>query len=198
MQRLEVSGAVRHIYVVRRQRVKVRGLTCELVHSPPPRFEVKNVWSYDIVLLYACMSLTRTNLPWMSIGKFPDWRNNTVWVLLKTNDSDNVFWRAEQPIRRSQWPLGLRCRSGPVAFWDCRFVSHRGHVSLSAVSVVCCQIKVFATSWSLLNRNPTGCGGLWVWSRNLVNKTGLIQWGAVAPKKKKTKTTHPGLSYSSD
>jgi hypothetical protein len=28
---------------------------------------------------------------------------------------------------------------------------------LSFVSVVCCQVEVFATDWSLVQRNPTEC-----------------------------------------
>ena len=39
-----------------------------------------------------------------------------------------------------------------------RFESHRGHGYLSVVSVVCCQVKVSATSWSLVQRSPTDCG----------------------------------------
>jgi len=29
---------------------------------------------------------------------------------------------------------------------------------LSVVSVVCCQVEVSATSWSLVQRSPTDCG----------------------------------------
>jgi hypothetical protein len=29
---------------------------------------------------------------------------------------------------------------------------------MSVVSVVCCQVEVSATSWSLVQRSPTGCG----------------------------------------
>jgi len=29
---------------------------------------------------------------------------------------------------------------------------------LSVVSVVCCQVEVSATSWSLVQRSPTECG----------------------------------------
>ena len=32
------------------------------------------------------------------------------------------------------------------------------HWCLSVVSVVCCQIEVSATSWSLVQRSPTDCG----------------------------------------
>ena len=57
---------------------------------------------------------------------------------------------------RSQWPcflmrgfaaaslLGLCVRFPPRAW-------------LSVLSVVCCQVEVFATSWSLVQRNPTEC-----------------------------------------
>jgi hypothetical protein len=30
--------------------------------------------------------------------------------------------------------------------------------NLSLVSVVCCQVEVSATSWSLVKRSPTDCG----------------------------------------
>jgi hypothetical protein len=35
---------------------------------------------------------------------------------------------------------------------------HRWHGCLSLVSVVCCQVEVFATGWSLVQRSPTDCG----------------------------------------
>ena len=40
---------------------------------------------------------------------------------------------------------------------DLGFESHRGHGYLSVVSVVCCQVEVSATSWSLVQRSPTDC-----------------------------------------
>ena len=45
----------------------------------------------------------------------------------------------------------------PLACWDLGFESHRGHGYLSVVSVVCCQVEVSATSWSLVQRSPTDC-----------------------------------------
>jgi hypothetical protein len=54
---------------------------------------------------------------------------------------------------RSQWPRGR-----PLACWDCGFESHRGNGCLSVVSVVCCQVEVSATDWSLVQRNPADCG----------------------------------------
>jgi len=45
-----------------------------------------------------------------------------------------------------------------LAWWDCRFESHRVHGCLSVVSVVCCKVEVSAKDWSLVQRSPTDCG----------------------------------------
>ena len=58
------------------------------------------------------------------------------------------------PQSRSQQGSGLR----PLPCWDRGFESHRGHGYLSVVSVMCCQVEVSATSWSLVQRSPTDCG----------------------------------------
>jgi hypothetical protein len=36
--------------------------------------------------------------------------------------------------------------------------SRLGHGCLSVVRVVCCQVEVSATGWSLVHRSPTECG----------------------------------------
>jgi hypothetical protein len=36
--------------------------------------------------------------------------------------------------------------------------SRLGHGCLSVVSVVCCQVEVSATGWSLVQRSPIECG----------------------------------------
>ena len=62
------------------------------------------------------------------------------------------------PEGRSQWPRGLRRRSTaarPLRLW---VRIPPGHVCLSVVSVVCCQVEVSATDWSLVQRSPTDCG----------------------------------------
>jgi hypothetical protein len=45
-----------------------------------------------------------------------------------------------------------------LACWDCGFESRLGHGCLSLLSVVCCQVEVSATGWSLVQRSPTECG----------------------------------------
>jgi hypothetical protein len=46
----------------------------------------------------------------------------------------------------------------PLACWDWGFESRKGHGCLSLVTVVCCQVEVFASDRSLVQRRPTECG----------------------------------------
>jgi len=66
--------------------------------------------------------------------------------------------------------VGLR----PLASWDFGFESRGegGDVCVSLVSVVCCQINVCASDWSLVQRSPTEYG-VWVWSCSLDMKAAL-------------------------
>ena len=45
----------------------------------------------------------------------------------------------------------------PLACWDCGFESRRGNGYLSVVSVVCYQIEISASGWSLVQNSPTMC-----------------------------------------
>jgi len=56
---------------------------------------------------------------------------------------------------------------------------------LSVVSVVCCQVEVSATRWSLIQRSPTYVARRCVWSRYLVNEEALTHWGQLHQKQKK-------------
>jgi hypothetical protein len=58
------------------------------------------------------------------------------------------------PSDRAVYGVGLR----PLACWDCGFESRRGHGCLFLVSVVCCQVEVSTSGWSLVQRSPTECG----------------------------------------
>ena len=46
----------------------------------------------------------------------------------------------------------------PLSCCYCGFESRRKYACLSVVSVVCCQVEVSATDWSLVHRSPTECG----------------------------------------
>jgi hypothetical protein len=57
------------------------------------------------------------------------------------------------------WPIPVAARSKA---WVCgRSLARtwtRGHGCLSLVSVVCCQVEVSASGWSLVQRSPAECG----------------------------------------
>jgi len=59
---------------------------------------------------------------------------------------------------RSQWPLGLRRGSTAARLVELWVLIPPGHWCLSVVGVVCCQIEVFASGWSLVQRSATDCG----------------------------------------
>ena len=58
---------------------------------------------------------------------------------------------------RSQWPCGLRRRSAAARLLRL-WVRIPPGAWMSVVSVVCCQVEVFETSRSLVQRSPTDCG----------------------------------------
>jgi hypothetical protein len=84
------------------------------------------------------------------------------------------MWRQRKIFPFSNVFLGLR----PLACWDCGFESHRRHGCLSVVSVVCCQLEVSASGWSLVQRSITDCGvSIWVCSWILDIEETLPHWG---------------------
>jgi hypothetical protein len=50
-----------------------------------------------------------------------------------------------------------RCQL-PLACRDCGFESHWGLGGWSRLSVVCCQVEISATAWSIVEKSPTECG----------------------------------------
>jgi len=70
------------------------------------------------------------------------------------NDTINCYgyiylWR--------QW-LGRQRLWNSAVCWGCGFEYRWRHGCLCLVSVVCCQIQVFATGWSFVQKSPTECG----------------------------------------
>ena len=82
------------------------------------------------------------------IGKIKLPSVNSISVAFITS----IFSKAG-PSSREVYGVGLRS----LACWDCWFESHRQHGCMSVVIVVCCQVEVSATSWSLVQRSPTDC-----------------------------------------
>jgi hypothetical protein len=55
------------------------------------------------------------------------------------------------------------------------------------VRVVCCQVQVSASGWSLVQRSPTECGvSNWVWSWILENEEALVHLGPLRHGKKQS------------
>jgi hypothetical protein len=77
-------------------------------------------------------------------------------VIVSNKYSNNLRHNYADPSSRAVKCVGLR----PFTCCDHGFESHRGHGWFSVVNVVCCQVEVSATDWSLAQRSPTDCGAL--------------------------------------
>jgi hypothetical protein len=75
--------------------------------------------------------------------------------------NDETFWWRMIMIYywmcRSQWPRGVRHRSMAARLLRSWVRIPQGHGCLSVVCVMCCQVEVSATNWSLIQRSPTDC-----------------------------------------
>jgi len=67
-----------------------------------------------------------------------------IWV---TNDWQDRF----------QWPRSLRRGSAVACLLGLRVLIPPVHGCMFLFSVVCCQVEISATSWSLVQRSPTDC-----------------------------------------
>ena len=63
---------------------------------------------------------------------------------------------------------------------------------MSVVSIVCCQVEVSATSWSLVQRSPTDCGAKLcvIWKPREWEGPGPLGEGGCCAKRKKISPTH--------
>ena len=112
-------------------------------------------------------------VPRLRIG----WTVTSIPLIYRNQLTNLCYTKSKQDAtqlktRRSQWPRGLGVGLGLLACWDCGFESRR-HGRMSVVSVVCCQVEVFALGWSLVQRSYTEFGVSecdqvqqkhWVWS----------------------------------
>jgi hypothetical protein len=58
----------------------------------------------------------------------------------------------------SQWPRDVTHGPAAAGFLGLRVRIPTGYECLYLVSVVCCQVEVSASGWSLVHRSPTACG----------------------------------------
>ena len=78
-------------------------------------------------------------------------------------------------------PVAARTKTKAARLLRLWFRIPPGHESLSVMIVVCCQVEVSETDWSLVQRGPTDCGvsRRCVWSRNLENEEAKARYRAV-------------------
>jgi len=50
-----------------------------------------------------------------------------------------------------------------------------GGMDVSLLWVLCCQVEVSASGWTLVQRSPTECGWVWSWSHD--SEEALAHWG---------------------
>jgi hypothetical protein len=117
-------------------------------------FSFAKIWRY-----YKSQSLNKTRLPITWIWSSLFWLTcSSPKFFVFDRKTSSLFMHVICTFCWSRWPL---------ACWDCGFESRRRYGCLSAVSVVCCQVKI--------QRSPTDCGTCCVWSRNLVNEEALLR-----------------------
>jgi hypothetical protein len=108
-----------------------------------------------------------------------------------------LFTVCKQYLDRCQWPRGLRRGSAAARLLGLWVRIPPGHGCLSVVSVVCCQVDVSASVWSLVQRSSTECNVL-VWSWILDNEEALAHWGLLCHGKKNSISNPKRLRWSRD
>ena len=66
------------------------------------------------------------------------------WLIM-SDEGQIIGSLVKETIRRTQWPRGLRRRSGAARLLRLWVRIPPGHGHLSVVSVVCCKVEVSAT-----------------------------------------------------
>jgi len=104
------------------------------------------IWQLPVVT--SCRLLYRINVfYWAIISRTAEWQQE---------GSTDSCQKNNDPVRVG-WPVPVAARSEASICWDCGFESRAGHYQ-SVFSVVCCQVEVSATGWSLVRRSLTECG----------------------------------------
>ena len=83
--------------------------------------------------------------------------NNTLSSMPKDSNYPSEITSSISTFCRSQWPRGLRRRFSAAHLLRLWVLIPPG-AWMSVVSVVCCQVEVSATDWSLVQGSPTDCG----------------------------------------
>ena len=87
-----------------------------------------------------------------------EWPQTEVLDRSATGTDEITFRKRKMANCRFRWSRGLRRSSAAnrlLRSWV--RIPPGGHGCLSVVSVVCCQVEVLATRWSLVQRSPIDC-----------------------------------------
>jgi hypothetical protein len=124
------------------RRIPERTASCLIAVFPvaPIVSAVLCLWHWLLVVLAGCLL----------------WSSRYYLRLACEMSVSNIFHR-NFLCSRSQWPRGQRRWSVAAPLLELRVRLMPGHGCLSFVSVVYCQVEVFASGWSLVQRSATEC-----------------------------------------
>jgi hypothetical protein len=107
-----------------------------------------NFLNYTQLIINWADIIKRERGVWQLLGRHSDFDTYLLFVLL-------LFLEVVVPIPvAAVWGVGLQ----PLTCWDWGFESRWGHGCLSVVNIVCCQVEVSASGWSLVQRSVIDCG----------------------------------------
>jgi len=95
----------------------------------------------------------------------------------------NIYVR-QSAACQSKFPRSLRCGSAAAHLMTFWIRIPPGHGRLCLVSIVCCQVEVSASGWSLVQRSPTECSVSKCESEALIMRGLCPTWGCCAIEKK--------------
>ena len=107
-----------------------------------------NFLNYTQLIINWADIIKRERGIWQLLGRHSVFDTYLLFVLL-------LFLEVVVPIPvAAVWGVGLQ----PLTCWDWGFESRWGHGCLSVVNIVCCQVEVSASGWSLVQRSVIDCG----------------------------------------
>jgi hypothetical protein len=122
----------------------------------------------SVTLHVTIQSSVQTELT-LIMGWQADYNSTDTDNSVPSSDKNKNSWRYTA-TRRSQWPRVLRHGFAAAHLLELRVRIPPGHRCLSLVGVVCCQVEVSASGWSLV-QSSAECGvSKWVWSWSFYNE----------------------------
>ena len=152
----DISASQKRLCHLLRKHYKSAGAICweNIILHSHPEIEISYKFIPKILMSKECIHIWATLYMEHPFLMFLDHTQRRTTVGRTPLDERSARRRDLYLTTHDTQVSGLR----PITCWDRGFESHRGHGYLSVVNVVCCQVEVSATSWSLVQRSPTDCG----------------------------------------